>query len=712
MIITKVEGRDIFGYRQFSQEFLRESLILIHGRNGSGKSSFLDALCWGLYGKLPREGVSQEEVIRRGASQCSVTVTFDDGSSIMRTRGKETVLTLFGISHEEAATTQAKQRVIDRLIGDYKTFTSSCYMMAGHLSLADASMTPAKRSQLIRRLLGLEQLEEARKAAALGAKEAAAAVARIESGLKADAEFLQGQQLLSPEELEEARRELDVIRSTLDRADAASEKIRKHAQLRSDIVTLAHSLSLLSSVPAAAQFDEEGERKRIEARWQQDRDAILRDMAPLKERVANETALRLAVDAESARLTGLSTAIQQKQAALAGVPMLRQRQAESRKELAEIDRADKNSLQCPVCSSKLLQNSDRSLHPVNEETVNRRRAELLEEAAQLQQQLDGFTAIEVEVSKTKQELEGVSFSLRAHEGALAECQSAKAALERLATSGRQAKTRYETDLADIDRRKQKFAEEDAQRRADILSKQAAAKERMDAMTVEEIESRPTEEEIALAGSKPTIAVRFSEMQARITNAEALEKFQAEVGSRIAVGQAQLAQEVKKHERYVFWQQQFPLLEKRLFSTALPAIEDGTNRWLEQLGGNISVAFLLGKVGIELSVFVDGEEWQYVQRGRGERARIAVATTLATLDVVQQTHQSPLNMLLVDETLDFMDVEGIEALVRLVRERSGVKIIVSHREELKGYEEFESVLLADRSTGFSVIASDRACEFAN
>ena len=63
-----------------SPDFANSGMFCISGPTGSGKTSILDAICLGLYGKTPRLGAivgDSNEVMTYGAKSCSAKVTFE-----------------------------------------------------------------------------------------------------------------------------------------------------------------------------------------------------------------------------------------------------------------------------------------------------------------------------------------------------------------------------------------------------------------------------------------------------------------------------------------------------------------------------------------------------------------------------------------------------------------------------------------------------------
>ena len=63
-----------------TETLLPDKINVLLGHCGTGKSSTMDAIKWGLTGKITKED------IRYDSPEASIKIIFDDGTSIMRTQ--------------------------------------------------------------------------------------------------------------------------------------------------------------------------------------------------------------------------------------------------------------------------------------------------------------------------------------------------------------------------------------------------------------------------------------------------------------------------------------------------------------------------------------------------------------------------------------------------------------------------------------------------
>ena len=82
----RLESLEVEGFRSFSEKVSLDfsgDVILVNGANGTGKTSILDAVLWGLCGTLPRLKKAQDKVLSLYAKfgYAQVTLTLSNEST-------------------------------------------------------------------------------------------------------------------------------------------------------------------------------------------------------------------------------------------------------------------------------------------------------------------------------------------------------------------------------------------------------------------------------------------------------------------------------------------------------------------------------------------------------------------------------------------------------------------------------------------------------
>ncbi|QLG26287.1 DNA double-strand break repair ATPase Rad50 [Halorarum halophilum] len=154
---------------------LSEGVTVIHGLNGSGKSSLLEACFFALYGSAGLDG-TLEDVVTNGADETEVELWFThEGESYhihreVKRYGDQiqtTTCTLEGndgtVTRDGA--TEVRSFVVDLLRMDAEAFVNCAYVRQGEVNKL-INATPSGRQDMIDDLLQLGKLEEYRERAA------------------------------------------------------------------------------------------------------------------------------------------------------------------------------------------------------------------------------------------------------------------------------------------------------------------------------------------------------------------------------------------------------------------------------------------------------------------------------------------------------------------------------------------------------------------
>ena len=110
------------------------------------------------------------------------------------------------------------------------------------------------------------------------------------------------------------------------------------------------------------------------------------------------------------------------------------------------------------------------------------------------------------------------------------------------------------------------------------------------------------------------------------------------------------------------------------------LEELSNQYLGELsGGRFQISFQIsGSDKLNVVITDNGVDIDIAALSGGERVRVNVATLLAIRKLMQSLSQSRINLLILDETVEALDVDGKEKLIEvLLGEESLNTILVSH-----------------------------------
>ena len=149
-------------------DFSGLDLFAITGPTGAGKSSLIDAICFALYGQVPRVGDDYKQLISHGAERLSVQLDFGVGKEryrVVRTArpdkpSQQRLERITGDAAEPIADRVKEIRTeVDRILGlDYDGFTRSVVLPQGQFD-AFLKGEPKERRKILVALLNLTVYE-------------------------------------------------------------------------------------------------------------------------------------------------------------------------------------------------------------------------------------------------------------------------------------------------------------------------------------------------------------------------------------------------------------------------------------------------------------------------------------------------------------------------------------------------------------------------
>ncbi len=249
--LDRLEVCNFKGIRQLTVSFPDRGAILVEGPNESGKSTFFEAIYFGIYGApiVTEEGRgSLESVVSYGADAASVSLSLHADCvrlivhrAVRRSRSTRAALTIRGPEGEEevSGVRAVNARIVAELGGlDGAALLNSCFVEQKKLSKLEELDARERRDSLLR-ILNLEKLTrldekyrvrpaDERRVEALADR---LELARIEGRKSALERDLEGE-MFSYRESERERR-ATALRQARNRLSAAEEHARTLLELRS-----------------------------------------------------------------------------------------------------------------------------------------------------------------------------------------------------------------------------------------------------------------------------------------------------------------------------------------------------------------------------------------------------------------------------------------------------------------------------------------------
>lgn len=180
MILQSIRGRNFLRIGPEQKLRLDQSgTALVEGKNGSGKSTFIELVLWTLYNFTLRGYKAGQVVNRETKRDCWGQLRFvtDQGQQVKVQRSRKSIKSStklrFWVDGVEATPKDpaARQRKLEQLAGlSLQAFLSACVFRSGE-RWSFTSLTPAKQAEVMDELLGLQPY---RKAEELASKQARA----------------------------------------------------------------------------------------------------------------------------------------------------------------------------------------------------------------------------------------------------------------------------------------------------------------------------------------------------------------------------------------------------------------------------------------------------------------------------------------------------------------------------------------------------------
>ena len=225
-------------YRRYKDEIIEfpTGIIGIVGRNGSGKSTMIEAIGWCMYGNDAAR-TKKDEIKTTGipaGEDCSVTLEIILGSDVVRIirelRGKNasgyaSVFLNEDMTPHVRGVKEVSEFVAKRTGMDHVAFFTSVFAKQKELD-ALSELQPEKRKKTIMRLLRIDRIDDAIGAIRDDIKESKARISLLEGSNPKDMELLKRQQLETSEQSEQTTQQINAHADTIKKL-AIEEKKRK-----------------------------------------------------------------------------------------------------------------------------------------------------------------------------------------------------------------------------------------------------------------------------------------------------------------------------------------------------------------------------------------------------------------------------------------------------------------------------------------------------
>ncbi len=169
-MLSKVNAKNFLSWKDLTFN-VTKGATLVDGWNeddgrseGSGKSAILNAICWAIYGKLPKDA-NVDDVIKDGEKSCSVVLEFDNGDAIVRTRKPNDLYILKAGATIKGTDARETQSFIEEYVGcNFETFCQSVYF-AQNYDKKFLSSNQADKGKILSSIQNLQIFDKARKEA-------------------------------------------------------------------------------------------------------------------------------------------------------------------------------------------------------------------------------------------------------------------------------------------------------------------------------------------------------------------------------------------------------------------------------------------------------------------------------------------------------------------------------------------------------------------
>lgn len=313
-----------------------------------------------------------------------------------------------------------------------------------------------------------------------------------------------------------------------------------------------------------------------------------------------------------------------------------------------------------------------------------------------------YTSEQVELNKTVRDSQAFIKKMHGLSGTCPTCLQSidEAKITELVLEQEQLQTSAVAKLQEVKDVLSKYDEQDKQAKAEIAEFNKAVKSKEEWEKYHSLIDTTLPEDLLdqqeLQRQFDALQGEISELKAAITKAEKYNRDAESHNTRVEIVSKQLVDMNEDLEKYSGTLHELSekmglinILTKTFSTTGLVAykieclvkdLEELTNKYLIDLSdGRFQIAFRISSSD-KLNVVItdNSKDIDILALSGGERARVNVATLLAIRKLMQSLSSSRINLLILDETVETLDVDGKERLVEvLLKEEYLNTFLVSH-----------------------------------
>jgi len=663
----------------------------IGGRNGSGKSSLIEALTFALYGKATVTEIRElgdDALINDRASEAYVSVTFEKDGNVytvertVRRRGAGKARLLSSILPQPIVDVKAVNAKVESLLGmNYETFVSSTIIRQDEMDRLTAKR-PAERKEILANIFGLQAYEAMREKA----HEKAWEIKNEITGLEATKKTLEdkiSQEEAVRQKLADHEARIKELEGRRQKAEDEKKELESKLEEIRDKKTEFDTKTSEKQTLAEQLKNDEGNAEGVGKQIQEATDAG-KELETLRPRLEERTKL----DDELRKLTQqreqLKVTIAELQKTMQGTEQRIKEESENYQKIK-----DYAVPECPICKRPLDEPHRKQLLEEYEQKISRLQKECDELAKKAH---DANGTLNEQVTPSIENTQNVLNELEKLDKKIGELTATANRLPQLKQEEGQL-----TELIAQRKRRVGELEETLQKLSPIIQSFT---------TLEEERKKLEGELIAIHANLGTETANRDRAKKDLSEIEEMKaKHKKLVKQMDDKGRIRVAYEFLEKE--VFHKDGIPTA---LLIEIVPEIEQEASKILRDLSnGRMDINFKFGrktkagKMTEELIVeAVDQGRSHPVSRySGGERMRINLALRLGVSEVVAKRsgYKGRIETLVIDEGFGPLDEEGRRATVEILqalRQRFKKILVISHIDDVR--EAFETRLMVNKPIG--------------